>query len=122
MIYTISGKEYTKVQVDKRCAELMGIPIEEEIYLELNACWTVPINDGFRENYMPTSDAHDALHIIDKCWDELMTRVTTCGKKFVGREQNIIYGILWEYLMKNHNCTKLVAACICYIEINEAAL
>jgi hypothetical protein len=28
----------------------------------------------------------------------------------------------WEYLMDYDKCTKLVAACICYIEINESAL
>jgi hypothetical protein len=37
---------------------------------------------------------------------------------YVSRETNR----QWDFLIKKHTCTKLVAACICYIEINEAAL
>jgi hypothetical protein len=25
----------------------------------------------------------------------------------------------WQYLMQKHNCTKLVAACICFIELED---
>ena len=55
--------------------------------------------------------AHYAWTIIDKCWDELMVVHLTDD-----------YYARWECIMSKHNCTKLVAACICYIEINEAAL
>jgi hypothetical protein len=53
--------------------------------------------------------AHYAWTIIDKCWDAL----------FYPKRPELS---LWQHLIKKHNCTKLVAACICYIEINEAAL
>jgi hypothetical protein len=53
--------------------------------------------------------AHYAWTIIDKCWDELMQVL------YVSRLTNR----QWDFLIKKHNCTKLVAACICYIEINS---
>jgi hypothetical protein len=124
MTYTINGKEWTKADINERCAVLMGIEYElNDIYVMVSDTVT-SIETGVDEfmEYCPCYSPSDTDAIIDKCFDELMTRVTTCGEKFVGREQNIIYGILWEYLMEKHKCTKLVAACICYIEINEAAL
>ena len=55
--------------------------------------------------------------IIDKCWDELMVDVDDEG----GLEPyaDMRFGTKWQLLMYKHNCTKLIAACICYIELNE---
>jgi hypothetical protein len=29
------------------------------------------------------------------------------------------YQTKWDYLIDKHNCTKLVAACICFIELED---
>jgi hypothetical protein len=111
MTYTINGKEYTEFDINLRCAEIEGLElISDDVevmafdYLES----LIAGEDKF-EVYVPCTDWNDAGHIVDKCWDELI---------FADYRRNVT----WEMLMEKHNCTKLVAACICYIEINEAAL
>jgi hypothetical protein len=99
MEYTINGKEYTKFDINKRCAELMGIDcsgIREGMHYM----------HGIPFNYC--DNAQYAWPIIEKCWDELMT----C--------YNYDYSPEWGNIIDDHNCTKLVAACICFIEISEA--
>jgi hypothetical protein len=119
MKYTINGKEYTEFDINKRCAEIEGIKfssdnVEVMAFDHLQSLITGC--DEF-EVYVPCTDWHDAGHIVDKCWDELMKLTETF-------DDGIADGLCtrWEMLMENHNCTKLVAACICYIEINETAL
>jgi hypothetical protein len=111
MTYTINGKEYTEFDINLRCAEIESLElISDDVevmafdYLES----LIAGEDKF-EVYEPCADWSDAGHIIDKCWDELI---------FVDCRGNLT----WEMLMEKHNCTKLVAACICYIELDEAAL
>jgi hypothetical protein len=113
MKYTINGKEYTEFDINLRCAEIEGLElISDDVevmafdYLES----LIAGEDKF-EVYVPCTDWNDAGHIVDKCWDELM--VVNLTDDYYAR---------WECIMSKHNCTKLVAACICYIEINEAAL
>ena len=108
MKYTINGKEYTEFDINLRCAEIEGLElISDDVevmafdYLES----LIAGEDKF-EVYVPCTDWNDAGHIVDKCWDELI---------FADYRRNVT----WEMLMEKHNCTKLVAACICYIEINS---
>ena len=119
MTYTISGKHYTEFDINKRCAELVGIEINESIFSHLKECWTVAPAGYLSVKYMPTLDGNHAIQIIDKCWSELLEMVNDCGlidyAEFCDKNK-------WQYLMKKHNCTKLVAACICLIEINEGKL
>ena len=111
MTYTINGKEWTEFNINKRCAELMGIEINESIFSHLKECWTVAPAGYLSVKYMPTLDGNHALQIIDKCWGELMSvKFEYCALP------------RWQYLRHEHKCTKLVAACICLIEINEAEL
>jgi hypothetical protein len=114
MTYTINGKEYTEFDINLRCAEIEGLElISDDVevmafdYLES----LIAGEDKF-EVYEPCTDWNDAGHIVDKCFDELMEVL------YVSRETNR----QWDFLIKKHNCTKLVAACICYIEINESTL
>ena len=109
MTYTISGKEWAELDINKRCAELVGIEINESIFSHLKECWTVAPAGYLSVKYMPTSDGNHALQIIDKCWDQLI---------YADYRRDVN----WEILMEKHNCTKLIAACICLIEINEAEL
>jgi hypothetical protein len=97
MTYTINGKQYTESDINERCAELMKV--------------TVLI---VRRDYKPYSNPADTWPIIDKCWDELMKLTETFKDGFAD-------GLCtrWEYLMDYDKCTKLVAACICLIELNE---
>jgi hypothetical protein len=60
--------------------------------------------------FEPCSDPTDTDAIIDKCWDELNESILRNG----GRRKSH-----WQDTMQQHNCTKLTAACICYIELNE---
>ena len=99
MKYTINDKEYTEFEINKRCAELMGIDcsgIREDIQL----MYGIPLNY--------CSNPADTWPIIEKCWDDLMVVDMTD------------YYAQWDLLMCEHNCTKLVAACICFIEISDA--
>jgi hypothetical protein len=91
MTYTINGKQYTESDINERCADLMKV--------------TVLI---VRRDYKPYSNPSDTDAIIDKCWDEL-TSVACIST----------HNIEWHQLILKHNCTKLVAACICLIELNE---
>ena len=116
MKYTIKGKEYTEFDINLRCAEIEGFEfssdnVEVMAFDHLQSLITGC--DEF-EVYVPCTDWHDAGHIVDKCFDELNDIwLKKDGKTYIS---------LWKSLVEIHNCTKLVAACICYIEINEAAL
>jgi hypothetical protein len=94
MTYTINGKEWTEFDINKRCAELYN---------------------GVYRDYCNNPADTDA--IIDKCWEELMIDVDCEGN--LEPYADMSFGINWQYLMGEHNCTKLVAACICYIEMQE---
>jgi hypothetical protein len=97
MTYTINGKPYTEFDINERCAEIME-------HKTVNYC----------------RSAHYTLPIIDKCWDELMEWVEHSGESATGMSEFVdMYGVKWEYLIEKHNCSKLVAACICLIELNE---
>ena len=103
MKYTINGKEYTEFDINKRCAELMGVYVEVkgkvgDMYLDKEQ----------DDEYAPDINPADTWPIIEKCWDELMIVHVTDD-----------YYARWDLLISQHNCTKLVAACICFIEINE---
>jgi hypothetical protein len=127
MTYTINGWQYSELGINKRCAELMGFEVLDEKALAskqhenfrqdtLNNCWIVPVTKVKSYNnsarYSPCTWIADTDAIIDKCFDELNESILRNG----GRRKSH-----WQDTMKTHNCTKLVAACICYIEINEAA-
>ena len=110
--YTINGKEWTELDINKRCAELVGINAAESV-MQFGSC-LIPTGRGIvDENFMqydPCNNPADTDAIIDKCCDELMSV-----------HMNDYYSN-WIFIMSKHNCTKLVAACICYIEINEGKL
>ena len=111
MTYTINGWEYSELGINKRCAELMGFDfrVQNGKVLPDNPAQVIA---RLSDVYDPCREVKDTDAIIDKCWDELMQVL------YVSRLTNR----QWDFLIKKHNCTKLVAACICYIEINEAAL
>ena len=108
MKYTINGKEYTEFDINMKCAELLGHIIasfqsKDFIFVRVG-------EDESEKNHKVdyARDAADTWPIIEKCWDELMVVHMT-----------IDYVSNWQDIMDQHNCTKLVAACICFIEINE---
>jgi hypothetical protein len=119
MTYTINGNEYTELGINKRCAEIEGIKFmsDDVEIMVIDHLQSLISGDDEFEVYDPCTDWTDASHIIDKCWDELMKLTETFDD---GTADGLC--TRWEYLMNYDNCTKLVAACICYIEINEAAL
>ena len=107
MTYTINGKEWTELDIKKRCAKLLGY----------NLHFIKDIESGNRYWNALECITHTEA-IIDKCWDELMLTKDTHGFGTWTHWDNI----KWVRIMSKHNCTKLVAACICFIEINEGKL
>ena len=109
MTYTINGKKWTEFDINKRCAEFIPVAINENQDAALKAkSHSVLINDIINTyEYNPCNNPSDTWPIIDKCWDELMCSM------YDGR-------VHWVDLMQEHNCTKLAAACICFIEENKA--
>ena len=102
--YTINGKEYSEFDINKRCAELMGV------YVALKGSGPhMYLDKGPDEEYNPFEIWGDTGPIIEKCWDKLTG--------FVFTEDDYI--TRWNLLINRHNCTKLVAACICFIEVNS---
>ena len=107
--YTINGKEYSEFDINKRCAELMGV------YVALKGSGPhMYLDKGPDEEYNPFEIWDDTGPIIEKCWDELMA-VKQCADKHQAEWEQTGWGCIMEY----HNCTKLVAACICFIEVNS---
>jgi hypothetical protein len=105
MTYTINGKQRTEFDINKRCAELI-LTTPVNILHDCHQVLSAP-----NLEYNPCRNPWNTDRIIDKCWHELMVVHVTDD-----------YYARWECIMSEHNCTKLVAACICYIEINEAKL
>jgi hypothetical protein len=101
MKYTINGKEYTEWRINTAIAEkIYGYPSDKDIKRLV-----IERRIDFCNNWK------DAGVVIEKCWDELNDIwLEKDGKTYIS---------LWKYLVQKHNCTKLVAACICFIEINE---
>ena len=134
MNYTINNKPYTQFDIKKRCAELMGIEFETaannfivrrdvsfgtalNTLHEFAQCKTVEDYNATAVNrsdsiYDPCINPQDTWPIIEECWDELNEQwLDYDGKAYIS---------LWKGLIRKHNCTKLEAACICYIEINNS--
>jgi len=110
MTYTISGKEWTEFDINKRCAELMGVKVADAQWMNYadrdeNVVITskVSVSDSAVDY---CNNASDTWSIIDKCWDQLI---------YADYRRDVT----WEILMEKHNCTKLIAACICLIEVSE---
>ena len=112
MTYTINGKPYTEFDINKRCAEID--PYVYKIHGAYPAISESAVHTegqhGKYGNYYevgfdPCNNPADTWPIIEKCWDELMA-------DFNGELE-------WCYLIDKYNCTKLVAACICLIELND---
>ena len=117
--YTINGKEYSEFDINNRCAELLAWKSElnvKKVEFEDGCFWVHSI--GYTcfpvQNY--SSDPQDAWPIIEKCWDELMRMVNDCGES---DWPDSCDGNKWKYIIATYNCTKLVAACICFIEVNS---
>jgi hypothetical protein len=113
MIFTIRGKEFTKFDINRRCAELLGIKVSDTQWF------------GFRENgnddvvitsKKTDSDSSvdyckrisDTEVIIDKCFNNLMSSWCTHLHYDTGES-------MWLTIIEKHNCCKLVAACIFFI-------
>jgi hypothetical protein len=134
MKYTINGKEWAEFDINMRCAELLGLIVQtefkerigftEEFHIAYpNTIWAARVDErgdqvSSWEQMVFTRCPVDTWPIIEKCFDELM--LTKDGRG-CGTWTHWDH-VKWQRLINEHNCTKLVAACICYIEINEAAL
>jgi hypothetical protein len=116
MTYTISGKQYTEFDINKRCAEIMGIEYElNDIYVMVSDT-VASIATGVDEfmEYCPCYSPSDTDAIIDKCRDEL--NKVNVSYDSTGR---MITSTKWNSIMIAHECTKLTAACICLIWLDE---
>ena len=109
MKYTINGKEYSEFDIKKRCAELMCIQTATTINTPMKV-YRKAIHIVSSMEYNPCNNPQDTWPIIEKCWGEL--------NEFVSGKQRM--ETRWIFTMQKHNCSKLVAACICLIELNES--
>ena len=123
MTYTINGKEWTEFDINKRCAELMVVEVKISIDQKH---WLLPSsikNNGGYNPYDPCNNPADTDSIIDKCWNELSLYVDCDGDKVTYETfSDAAFKPLstkQQFIMDKNKCTKLVAACICLIEINE---
>ena len=123
--YTINGKEYSEFDINKRCAELMGLIVQSQFKERCgftkdfherypNTIWAAKVDErgdqsDAWEQMVFTRCPENTWPIIEKCWDKLTG--------FVFTEDDYI--TRWNLLINRHNCTKLVAACICFIEVNS---
>jgi hypothetical protein len=105
--YTINGKEYTEWRINTAIAEkIYGYPSDKDIKRLVNEK-----RIDFCNNWK------DAGVVIEKCWDKLMCVIDVILGSGVYSSNTY-----WDEVIEKHNCTKLVAACICFIEINEGAV
>jgi hypothetical protein len=107
MTYTINGKEYTEADIKKRCGELMNSKLEYPLFNDQPYQQFLSNGKIHLSVYEPTTNPLHTWPIIQKCWDELMIVHVTDD-----------YYARWDVIMYDYNCTKLVAACICFIEDN----
>jgi hypothetical protein len=115
MTYTINSKQYTESDINERCARIDPYVFkvhgpypsisESAVHIEGRHG---KYGNLYEVGFDPCNNPADTDAIIDKCWDELMT---------VKYEYCVLSR--WQYLRHEHKCTKLVAACICLIELNE---
>ena len=112
--YKINGKEYSEFDINKRCAELMGIPFSTTPSTPLKI-YRKAIHIISSMEYNPCNNPQDTWPIIEKVWDELLEPIFCTDKN--GCEW---YQSRWDLIMSRYGCLKLKAACIWFIEVNEA--
>jgi hypothetical protein len=104
MTYTINGKEWTEDEINNAITEIRIAK------LDMDSGYNRFMAEAMRlQPLCYTRNPLETDAIIDMCWDELM-ELSYQSHGDISQ---------WQYAMQQHNCTKLVAACICYIEINE---
>ena len=107
MIYTINNKPYTLFDINKRCAELLDLKFQVYGYGTVHK----GIFDLKADKYFdPCKNCNYTWPIIEKVWGELNELQANGVTPVITK---------WQQLIEKHNCTKLVAACICCIEMNE---
>ena len=103
MTYTINGKEYTELDINKAITEII---ISK---WDMNSEYNQFMASGMRfKTLCYTRNPIETWPIIEKCWDELTSVACICT-----------YTIEWHQLIRKHKCTKLIAACIFFIEMNS---
>jgi hypothetical protein len=105
MTYTINGKEYTEFDINLAIAEINILSLDMSEAMDR----VVAIQMRRKPPNYCTNPV-DTWPIIEKCWDELNALYANGVTKVITK---------WQRTIEKHNCTKLVAACICFIEINE---
>jgi len=117
MTYTINNKDYTEFDINKTIAQVLhnGSSVIRSIK---GADMVTVEGKGFAKIMLDYyNNPSDTWTIIEMCWDELMELVDFLGGQIICSDD--ISCTKWEYIMQKHNCTKLIAACICFIEMNE---
>jgi hypothetical protein len=122
MTYTISGKKWTILNINERCAEILAWESEsnvKSVEFDGDCFWVGHLKFSPYAVFKPfavkdyCSNPADTDAIIDKCRDEL--NKVNVSYDSTGR---MITSTKWNYIMIAHECTKLTAACIFFIELN----
>ena len=104
MTYTINGKEWTEFDINKRCAQLLGL---KDVHENNGRAFFTCRDWHWKQAFEPCTDPSDTWPIIEKYWERLHSKF-----KFHPLTD-------WEFYASKYE-SKLVAACICFIEENEA--
>ena len=108
-MFTIKGKKFTKFDINVKCAELLG---SKSARVHINGAHMPSLRDCVMTDFGVKDYCNkitDTEVIIDKCWSMLMCT----WSEFDSGD------VMWDTIMRNHDCSKLVAACILFIEENE---
>lgn len=101
-------EQLSEFEINKRVAEIARLNIRHIYANHTMLVESIEKNDagiGISKYFDPCNDPSDTWPIIEHCWDEL--------NRFVPNGITMVSS--WRYLMGKHNCTKLVAACICFL-------
>jgi hypothetical protein len=107
MIYTINGKEYTEFGINKAIAHILHN--DSSVVRSIKGADMVTVEGrGFAKIMLDyCKNPSDTWPIIEKVFDFLESR-----------SEEPLQSV-WQWIMEKHNCTKLIAACICFIELKE---
>lgn len=118
MKYTINGKEYSEFDINLFIAESGIIPVaineDQDSALKAKSS-SVLINDIINTyEYNPCNNPVDAWPIIESINDVLFGLVGEDGEDYL-----YCHYTRWEHVEEKYKCSKLIAACICFIELND---
>jgi hypothetical protein len=115
VVHIIHGVTYTINDINVRCAQLMGYKVIQQSMVGDGRISVIDASDLDGESYrrLPQycTDPNCMSVIVDYCFSNLLTI-----------EHDQYFLTKWEWIMSTRDCSKLMAACICFIESHKQEL